>query len=78
LHSKHGSYGYEQAKALYEPFNALVDPDTSTRATLAKVMRATAGAGFDVYVTINNKAEGSAPLSVLELARACVAPGAAS
>jgi uncharacterized protein YecE (DUF72 family) len=73
LHGKHGRYGYEQAKALYEPFNAIVDPDPSTRTTLVKVMRATAQAGFDVYVTVNNKAEGSAPLSVLEIARECVA-----
>lgn len=73
LHSKHGRYGYDQAKALYEPFNALVDPDPQTRATLVKVMCATAQAGFDVYVTVNNKAEGSAPLSVVEIARAAAA-----
>lgn len=72
LHGRHGRYGYEQAKALYEPFNALVDPDPQTRSTLARVMRATAVAGFEVYVTINNKAEGSAPLSVFELARECI------
>ena len=69
LHSRHGAYGYEAAKAEYAPFNRLVDPDPHTRSVLAKVMAATAGAGFDVYVTINNKAEGSAPLSVIELAR---------
>lgn len=73
LHSKHGRYGYDHAKALYEPFNALVDPDPQTRATLVKVMCATAQAGFDVYVTVNNKAEGSAPLSVVEIARAAAA-----
>lgn len=71
LHSRHGAYGYEAAKAQYAPFNRIVDPDPDTRATLAKVMAATAQAGFDVYATINNKAEGSAPLSVLELAREC-------
>lgn len=69
LHSRHGAYGYESAKAQYAPFNRLVDPDPHTRETLAKVMAATAAAGFEVYVTINNKAEGSAPLSVVELAR---------
>lgn len=69
LHSRHGAYGYEDAKAQYAPFNRIVDADLHTRSTLAKVMAATAQAGFDVYVTINNKAEGSAPLSVRELAR---------
>ncbi len=80
LHGRHGAQGYEQAKGLYEPFDRLVDPDPATRAVLAKVMSATAAAGHNVFVTINNKAEGSAPLSVLALAdavRAPSAPGAA-
>ena len=79
LHGRHGAQGYEEAKGLYEPFNRLVDPDPDTRAVLAKVMLATAGAGHNVYVTINNKAEGSAPLSVLALASAVSSstPGAA-
>jgi uncharacterized protein YecE (DUF72 family) len=73
LNRKHGAYGYEEAKGLYEPFDKLVDPDPETRETLARVMAATAAAGLHVYVTINNKAEGSAPLSVGELARAVAA-----
>jgi hypothetical protein len=34
------------------------------------VIAGTTGAGHPAYVTINNKAEGSAPLSVLALAQA--------
>lgn len=70
LHRKHGAFGYEEAKKTYEPFNKLVDPDPQTRSVLAKVAAATAAAGLPAIITINNKAEGSAPLSVLELARA--------
>lgn len=70
LHRKHGAYGYETAKGLYEPFRELVDPDPETRETLARVMAGTVKGGHNAYVTINNKAEGSAPLSVLALARA--------
>jgi len=70
LHRKHGAYGYEDAKSAYEPFDRLLDPDPDTRDVLARVMVATAAAGFHTFVTINNKAEGSAPLSVLELAKA--------
>lgn len=70
LHRKHGAYGYEDAKRLYGDFDRLVDPDPQTRATLARVIAATAGAGLPVYVTLGNKAEGSAPLSVAELAQA--------
>ncbi|MDB5871530.1 MAG: hypothetical protein JWQ07_972 [Ramlibacter sp.] len=70
LHRKHGAYGYEEAKTLYEPFDQLVDPDPATRDVLARVIAATMAAGFHAFVTINNKAEGSAPLSVVELAKA--------
>lgn len=70
LHRKHGAYGYEEAKGLYEPFDRLLDPDPETRNVLARVIAATTAAGFPAFVTINNKAEGSAPLSVRELAKA--------
>jgi uncharacterized protein YecE (DUF72 family) len=70
LHRRHGAYGYETAKAQYEPFDKLVDPDPQTREVLAKVAAATLSAGWPTYITINNKAEGSAPLSVEALAAA--------
>lgn len=70
LNRKHGAYGYEEAKNLYEPFDKLVDPDPGTREALAAVVAGTLGAGQAAYVTINNKAEGSAPLSVAALAAA--------
>ena len=72
LHRRHGAFGYETAKGLYEPFDQLVDPDPETRDTLARVIAGTTGAGELAYVTINNKAEGSAPLSVAALAQALV------
>jgi uncharacterized protein YecE (DUF72 family) len=67
LHRKHGAYGYEDAKRKYGDFNALVDPDPQTRATLARVIRGTTDAGYPAYVTLGNKAEGSAPLSAIAL-----------
>ncbi|MDI3380600.1 DUF72 domain-containing protein [Xenophilus aerolatus] len=70
LNRKHGAFGYEDAKGLYEPFDRLVDPDVATREALARVIAGTVGAGQSAYVTINNKAEGSAPLSVAALAEA--------
>ena len=69
LNRLHGAQGYEEARELYRPFNALVDPDPALRATLARVVAGTTGAGFPAYVTVNNKAEGSAPLSVRALAQ---------
>ena len=66
----HAGFRYEDAKAQYAPFNKLVDEDPETRATLAKVIAATAAAGYPVYVTANNKAEGSAPLTLQKLTEA--------
>ncbi|MGC3983879.1 MAG: DUF72 domain-containing protein [Pseudorhodoferax sp.] len=68
LNRLHGAYGYEDAKALYQPFDKLVDPDPETRAALARVARATTAAGHHAYLTIGNKAEGSAPLTVQAMA----------
>lgn len=68
LHAKHGRFGYEAAKSGYEPFDKLIDEDVSTREQLARVIAGTLRGGQKVFVTINNKAEGSAPLSVGKLA----------
>lgn len=76
LHRKHGAYGYEEARRLYGDFDKLVDPDPETRAALVRVIKATTAAGFPAYVTLGNKAEGSAPLSVAALAEALVTPPA--
>ena len=65
----HSGYGYEEALARYEPFARIVDPDPDGRAAIARFCRAATGAGLASWVIVNNKAEGSAPLSVFELAR---------
>ncbi|KWO38959.1 hypothetical protein WT97_22980 [Burkholderia sp. MSMB1459WGS] len=67
--SLHGGFKYEQAKAKYEPFDKLVDEDLATRSALAELAARYALAGQPVIITINNKAEGSAPLSCIALAR---------
>ena len=64
----HAGRGYEDAKADYFPFNRLMEEDVPSRAALSRLARAAAAAGRDVFITINNKAEGSAPLSVQKLA----------
>jgi uncharacterized protein YecE (DUF72 family) len=69
LHPVHGLYGYEDAKKLYEPFDQLHDIDEETREALAKVALATTAAGHPAYITVSNKAEGCAPLSIAGLAQ---------
>lgn len=59
---------YEQAKAKYAPFDKIVDPDPATRDVLAALATHYALAGHPVYVIVNNKAEGSSPLSCQALA----------
>lgn len=61
--------GYEEAYARYAPFNRLVEEDTVTRQALAGICAAAAGRGLPSFVIINNKAEGSAPLSAVKLAQ---------
>lgn len=70
LNRLHGERGYDDAVLRYQPFDQLVDADLPTRLTLAKIIHATTQGGQRVYVTVNNKAEGSAPLSVEALAKA--------
>lgn len=75
----HAGRDYEGAKADYFPFNRLVEEDPASRRALARLARTAAAADRDVFITVNNKAEGSAPLSVLGLAeaiRAAAPPGA--
>jgi len=62
------------AKADYAPFDRLVEEDLPTRTALATLARAATAAGRDVFITINNKAEVSAPISVARLAAAIVEP----
>ena len=64
----HRGFLYQAAKQRYEPFDKLVDEDGETRRILARVAAATFKAGRKVWITANNKAEGSAPLSLLKLA----------
>jgi len=64
---------YAEARDRWAPFDRLQAPDPDTRHGLARVMKATLDAGHRVFVTINNKAEGSAPASVRALAEALAA-----
>ncbi|MEN0021548.1 MAG: DUF72 domain-containing protein, partial [Planctomycetota bacterium] len=57
-------------KARYQPFNRIVDRDAATRSAAASLMRAAARQSVDGFVIANNKAEGSAPLTAIELAKA--------
>jgi uncharacterized protein YecE (DUF72 family) len=69
----HAGRSYDDAKADYFPFSRIIEEDLPSRTALARLARTTAAAGRDVFITINNKAEGSAPLSVEHVAKAITA-----
>jgi len=64
----HRGFLYQAAKQRYEPFDKLVDEDPESRRILARMAARAFKAGCRVWITANNKAEGSAPLSLLKLA----------
>lgn len=68
LNPVHGAFGYEDAQQAYAPYDRMMDPDPETRAVLARAIAGTIGAGQPAYVSLSNKAEGCAPLSVIALA----------
>ena len=68
----HAGLRYEGAKNRYAPFDRLVDPDLVTRGALSHLVHVALRSAQPAYVIVNNKAEGSAPLSCIELAHAIV------
>jgi uncharacterized protein YecE (DUF72 family) len=64
----HAGLRYEVAKDRYEPFDRIVDEDSESREAIAIAALDAIIAEVDVFVIVNNKAEGSAPLSVFRLA----------
>ena len=64
----HRGFLYQAAKQRYEPFDRLVDEDPESRKMLARMAADAFKAKRKVWITANNKAEGSAPLSLLKLA----------
>lgn len=63
------NHAYAEAKELYAPFDRIVEPDDASRDALARLARGALQAGLCAWVIVNNKAEGSSPLSVERLAR---------
>jgi len=63
-------HSYATAKESFAPFDALRVPDDATRDALADAAFEAASAGDGAFIVANNKAEGSAPLTLERIARA--------
>jgi uncharacterized protein YecE (DUF72 family) len=60
---------YEDQRERFKPFDRIVAPDEAMRADVVAVTRRALSRERRVYILVNNKAEGSSPLTVMELAR---------
>ena len=60
---------YQAAKHKYAPFNHIVDADPTSRRAIASLCLDSSRRQQPSYVIVNNKAEGCAPLSIVQLAR---------
>jgi uncharacterized protein YecE (DUF72 family) len=66
---------YKDAGSRFSPFSRLVEPDLAHRSQIASLSGKALAHGIPVFVFVNNKAEGCAPASIVELARAILANG---
>jgi uncharacterized protein YecE (DUF72 family) len=60
---------YEDQRDRFKPFDRIVDPDEAMRSDVVAVTRRALSRGRRVYILVNNKAEGSSPLTVMALAK---------
>ena len=69
----HPAHEYAAAREEFAPFNRLAAPDADSRSAVAAEVAAALARHDDVIVIVNNKAEGSAPLTLQQLAAVLVA-----
>ena len=60
---------YEDQKERFRPFNAIVEPDEAMRREVVELSDRALTGGRKVWVLVNNKAEGSSPLTIMALAQ---------
>ena len=59
---------YAEQREAFRPFDTLVEPDEAMRADTVSLVQRAAANQKRIYLLVNNKAEGSAPLTLRELA----------
>lgn len=60
---------YEDQREAFRPFDRIQAPDEAMRGDVVGIARRTLDRKKRVYILVNNKAEGSSPLTIVELAR---------
>ena len=59
---------YEDQRERFRPFDRIVEPDDRMRADVIDLVTRVSRTGGETFVLVNNKAEGSAPLTIAALA----------
>ncbi len=60
---------YDDLKERFSPFEKIVEPQPDMRSDVVRLVREAGHRELDTYVLVNNKAEGSSPLTIAALAR---------
>ncbi len=60
---------YQDQRERFAPFDRIVEPDMAMRADVTSIAKRAVARGQSVFVLVNNKAEGSSPLTVMALAK---------
>ncbi len=63
---------YEERKSSFAPFDRIIDPDPDMRRQVASIVERACALDKVVLILVNNKAEGSAPLTIEQLAEQLV------
>jgi uncharacterized protein YecE (DUF72 family) len=67
--SLHSGFKYEEAKERYAPFNAIIDQDDDGLKAVGALIEEAHATSRASFAIVNNKAEGSAPLTVRRIAQ---------
>jgi hypothetical protein len=59
---------YEKERERFAPFDRLQEPQAAMRDDVVRLARTAGNRGFETFILVNNKAEGSAPLTARALA----------
>ena len=65
---------YDDLRDAYAPFDRLVEPQPQMRRDVVRLVRSALERDAECYVLVNNKAEGSSPLTVQALAKLLCSP----
>ena len=66
---------YADAVDRFQPYDRIQEPNPGLRRDLVKLVRTAAGLRLPAYLLVNNRAEGSAPLTIVAVAEMLAAAG---